>query len=128
MTATALAAVPPVPPVSCAKVRWLSYVHARRRRPSSLCEGPGDAPKSPLICSSGQRDTPVPPCVPQSFHHTVPGARKRPLYLPELVPGPGDTPALSLFSPRGPRAVPIQVAADAAVAPCVARPAEPSPS
>ena len=141
MTATALAAVPPV---SCAEVRWLGYVHTRRRRPSSLFEGLGDAPVPPLSCSRGQRDTLVPPCVPQYSHHTAPGARERPLYLTELVLGLEDTPVLSLIFPGGPRAAPmppplhlhlplaaaytIHVATDAAVAPCAARPAEPSPN
>ena len=76
--ATALVAVPPV---SCAEVRWLGYVHACRHCPSSLFEGPGDAPVPPLSCSRGQRDTPVPPCVSQYSHHTVPGPASGP-YTP----------------------------------------------
>ena len=104
MTATAFAIVTPV---SCAEVRWVGYVHVRRCRPSSLFKLPGDALVPPLSCCRGQRDTPVPPCVAQYSHHTVPGAGERPLYLPELVPGPRDAPALSLISPRGPRGDPM---------------------
>ena len=104
MTATSPTAVPPV---SRAEVRWIGYVHARRRRPSSLFEGTGDAPVLPLSCSRVQRDTPVPPCVPQYSHHIAPGARGRPLYQPELVPGPGDSPVLTLIFLRGPRVAPM---------------------
>ena len=105
MTATALVAVPPV---SCAEVRWLGYVHARRHCPSSLFQGPGDSPLPPLSCSRGHRDTLVPPFVPRYSHHTVPWAREWPLYLPESIVGPGDAPAPSLISPRGPPAVPMR--------------------